>query len=109
MASRTFNSVSEALNRAFPERRIYIRSDKQTRHWTISPISQLGAACVLAAGLSWSAYTSYVYIDNATDSRTSESRFEAAKEAYETRLAAMTEQQRLLEDELNRSNARGDI
>lgn len=109
MASRTFNSVGEALGRAFPERRIYIRSDKQTRYWTVSPISQFGAACVLAAGLSWSGFVSYVYIENATDSRTTESRFDAAKEAYETRLAAMAEQQVLLEKELNRSNMRGDI
>lgn len=109
MASRTFNSVSKALGRVFPERRIYVRSDKQTRYWTVSPISQFGAACVFAAGLSWSGFASYVYIENATDSRTTESRFDAAREAYETRLAAMADQQRLLEEELNRSNRRGDI
>lgn len=109
MVSRTFNSVSEALGRAFPERRIYVRSDTQTRYWTIRPISQFGVACLLATAVSWSAFTSYVYIENATDSRTTESRFGAAREAYETKLAAMAEQQRLLEEELNRSNARGDI
>lgn len=108
MSGRTFNSVNEALGRVFPERRIYVRSDARTRYFTISPVSQCGLACVLAAGMAWSAFTSYTYIDKAMDGRTAESRLMATQEAYEIQLAAMRDQQRLLEEELNRSNARGD-
>lgn len=108
MASSTFNSVNEALSRAFPERRIYIRSDARTRYWTISPISQCGLALVLTAAIGWSGFTSYVYIGKAMDGRTAESRLAASQDAFEIQLAAMRDQQRLLEEELNRSNARGD-
>jgi murein DD-endopeptidase MepM/ murein hydrolase activator NlpD len=108
MAGRTFDSVTEVLSRAFPERRIYIRSDARTRYWTIGPVSQCGLAFVLAAGVAWSGFTSYVYIHGAMDGRTAESRLAASEEAYEIQLAALREQQKILEEELNRSNARGD-
>lgn len=108
MAGSTFNSVNAALSRVFPERRIYIRSDARTHYWTVNPVSQTGLACLLAAGLTWSSFTSYVYIDKAMDGRTAESRLVATQEAYEIQLSAMRDQQRLLEEELNRSNARGD-
>ncbi len=108
MAGRTFNSVNEVFSRAFPDRRIYIRSDARTRYWTISPISQCGMACVLAATIGWSGFTSFVYIDKAMDGRSAESRLQASQDAHEIQLAAMRDQQRLLEEELNRSNERGD-
>ena len=108
MAGRTFDSANAVLGRAFPERRIYVRSDARTHYWTIGPVSQCGLACLLVAGLAWGGFTSYAYIDKAMDGRTAESRLEAAQDAYEIQLAAMREQQRLLEEELNRSNARGD-
>ena len=108
MAGSTFNSVNEALSRAFPERRIYIRSDARTRYWTVSPISQCGLALVLTAAVGWSGFTSFAYIDKAMDGRTVESRLAASQDAYEIQLAALRDQQRLLEEELNRSNERGD-
>lgn len=108
MAGSIFNSVNEALSRAFPERRVYIRSDSGTRYWTATSISQCGLALVLSAGIAWGAFTSYAYIDKAMDGRTAESRLQSTQEAYEIQLAAMREQQRLLEEELNRSNSRGD-
>src|SRR5690606_28246268 len=77
-------------------------------YWVISPISQCGLALILTAGIAWSGFTSLAYIDKAMDGRTAESRLAASQEAYEIKLAAMREQQRLLEEELNRSNARGD-
>ncbi len=108
MASRLVYSLNQAVGRVFPERRLYIRSDARTRYWTLSPISQAGFATLFAMGLGWSALTSYAFLDAATDGRTAENRLAASKEAYEIQLAALREQQRLLEDELNRSNVRGD-
>ena len=106
-ASRT-RSVSDVTSHAFPERRLYIRSDARTRYLTLGPAAQCGLACVLVAFIGWTGFTSWAFLDEAMDGRTAQSRLEATEDAYEIQLAALREQQRLLEEELNRSNARGD-
>jgi murein DD-endopeptidase MepM/ murein hydrolase activator NlpD len=106
MAASRIRSVSEAIG--LPERRLYIRSNARTRHLTLGPASQCGLACVVVACIGWTGFTSWAFLDEAMDGRTVQSRLEATEEAYEIQLAALREQQRLLEEELNRSNARGD-
>jgi murein DD-endopeptidase MepM/ murein hydrolase activator NlpD len=108
MAASRSRSASGAICRIFRERRIYIRSDGHTRYLTFGPASQLGFACVVVACVGWTGFTSWAFIDKAMDGRTAQSRLEATQDAHEIQLAALREQQRLLEEELNRSNARGD-
>ncbi|MEM9063474.1 MAG: DUF5930 domain-containing protein [Pseudomonadota bacterium] len=108
MAGGVFYSINERLSGVFPERRVYVRSDAGTRYWTLSPISQAGMSFLCTALIGWCAYTSAAFIDKAMDGRTAENRLDAQQEVYEIQLAALREQQRLLEEELNRSNARGD-
>ena len=108
MAGGVFYKINEKLSRPFPERRIYVRSDAGTRYWTFSPISQAGASVVAIALISWCAFTSMSFISKAMDGRTAENRLAAQQEAYEIQLSALREQQRLIEEELNRSNERGD-
>ncbi|MEO1491886.1 MAG: DUF5930 domain-containing protein [Pseudomonadota bacterium] len=108
MTGSVVSSLNRAVSRVFPERRIYIRSDARTRYLTLSPISQTGFALVFTSLIGWSAFTSFAYINSAVDGRTLENRLAATQDAHETQVSALREQQRLLEDELNRSNARGD-
>lgn len=108
MSGRALGSVNGVLGHFVPERRIYVRSDAGTRYWTVKPASQCAMACVLAACVAWTGMTSYAFIDRAMDGRTAEHRLAAAEQAHDLQLAAMREQQRLLEEELNRSTARGD-
>jgi murein DD-endopeptidase MepM/ murein hydrolase activator NlpD len=108
MAASRFRSVSEAISHVFPQRRIYIRSDSRTRYLTLGPAAQSGLACVLVACIGWAGFTSWAFIDRATDGQSAESRLETTENAYEVQLAALRDQQRLLEEELNRANARGD-
>lgn len=107
MASGVFYTLNGRLSGLFPERRIYVRSDSGTRYWTFSPISQTGASILVLAMLGWSGFTSLAFIDKAMDGRTAENRLVAQKDAYEIQLSALHERQRLLEQELNRSNQRG--
>ncbi|MFK7943609.1 MAG: DUF5930 domain-containing protein [Paracoccaceae bacterium] len=109
MSGGVINAINDRLGRVFPERRVYVRSDSGTRYWTFSPISQTGTAVVMLALAGWLGLTSSVYIGGAMDGRTAESRLEASREAYEIKLSGLREQQRLVEEELNRSNNRGDI
>lgn len=108
MAARIFDSANEALGHALPERRIYIRSNSGTRYWRATPIAQCGLACILTTCLAWGSLTTYAFVSRAVDGRTAESQLAAAQDAYETKLAALRDQQRLLEQELNLSNARSD-
>lgn len=108
MTGSVFYSLNQTLGRVFPERRIYVRSDARTRYWTFSPISQAGASLVIAGFLGWNALTSYAFIAKAMDGRTAENRLAATQETYEIQLEAIRKQQRLVEEELNRSNTRGD-
>lgn len=109
MSGGIVNTINSSLSGIFPERRVYIRSDARTRYWTFSPVSQCAATALFLGFVGWSAFTSLAFIDKAMDGRTAENRLEAMQEAYEIKLAALREQQRLAEEELNRSNTRGDL
>ena len=109
MSGRLFFSLNQALGRVFPERRIYVRTDAHTRYWTFNPISQCGASVVALGLVGWTGLTSYAFIDKAMDGRTAENRLASVQESYEIKLSALQNQQRLLEEELNRSNTRGDV
>lgn len=108
MSGRLFHSLNEAMGRVFPERRLYVRSDAGTRCWTLNPISQCGLAVVLSISVGWSGYASVAFVSQAMGGRTLENRLDATEDAYRIKIAALREQQRLLEKELNRSNTRGD-
>jgi murein DD-endopeptidase MepM/ murein hydrolase activator NlpD len=108
MAASRSRSANGAICQLFPERSICIRSDENARYLTLGPASQLGFACVLVACIGWTGFTSWAFIGKAMDGRTAQSRLEAMQGAHEIQLGALREQQRLLEQELNRSNARGD-
>ena len=62
MTSSVVYSFNQALERVFPERRIYVRSDARTRYFTLSPMSQTGAALLMAGFLSWTALTSVAFV-----------------------------------------------
>lgn len=108
MAASRARSLGEAVRHVFTERRIYIRSDARTHFLTIGPVSQCGLALLLAGCMGWTGIASWAFLDRTMDGRTAESRLEATVDAYEIQLAALRDQQRLLEEELNRSNDRGD-
>lgn len=108
MAASRSRPAKGAICQIFPERSICIRSDETARYLTLGPASQLGFACVLVACIGWTGFTSWAFIGKAMDGRTAQSRLEATQGAHEIQLGALREQQRLLEQELNRSNARGD-
>ncbi|MEM7743012.1 MAG: DUF5930 domain-containing protein [Pseudomonadota bacterium] len=109
MSSRVFTALNWSMGKVFPERRVYIRSDDRTQYLTFAPTSQFGAAVAVSALLGWTAYTTTAFVSTAMDGRTAVNRLEATKDAYEIQLAALREQQRLLEEEINRSNSRGDV
>lgn len=103
-----FASTATGLGRFLPERRIYIRSDRGMRFITLRPLSQLGLAMVLAVVLTWTGFTSGVYIGQALDGRQTDLRLDTMREAYEAKIAAMQGEQRLLEESLEAARTRAD-
>lgn len=96
------------LECVFPERRIYIRSDGGTRYLALGSVSQLGVVAVVAGMLAWTGFTSTMYLTQALDGQAARAKIEALRTAYQGRVAAMADQQRALELELNIANTRGD-
>ena len=109
MTGRVISSLNKMVARILPERQVYVRSDTRTRYLTITPLSQAGILTLGLAGIGWTTLMTLAFLEAATDGRTANNRLAATKEAYEIKIAALHEQQRLLEEELNRSNARGDV
>lgn len=103
-----FSALDRAVGCLVPERRIYIRTEDSTRYWHIRPLSQLGMIVIFMAAVGWTGLTSYALFVSAVDGKTAERQLESSREAFDIKLAALREQQRLLEEELNRSNLRGD-
>jgi murein DD-endopeptidase MepM/ murein hydrolase activator NlpD len=58
MQTALSRSVNAALGRLLPERRLFIRSEQSTRYVHLTPLSQLGAAVLLAGGIGWSIHAS---------------------------------------------------
>ncbi|MEL6478132.1 MAG: DUF5930 domain-containing protein [Pseudomonadota bacterium] len=97
-----------AMSSVFPDRRIYIRTDQQTRYFEVSPFTQFGFALVTAGALGWSAFSTTAYVSRATDARQAEVRLEAMREAYEAQLAIKTAERTGLETDLSQAIERGD-
>lgn len=108
MTVRQERPARRGIGAVFPERRLYLRTDSSTRYVALGPLSQMGLGLVFAALLGWTGYTSTAVLTEAMDGRTARVKIESLRSAYEARLAAMADQQRALEQELNIANQRGD-
>jgi murein DD-endopeptidase MepM/ murein hydrolase activator NlpD len=109
MAFGPAGSLTRAIGGAFGERRIYIRTDGKTRYLSLSPATQIGGAVAIAALLGWTGFTTSAFVSGALDGHTARIQLETMSEAYEARLAAYGDQQRVLEGQLNQANERRDV
>jgi murein DD-endopeptidase MepM/ murein hydrolase activator NlpD len=101
-------SAHRAFAAAVSERRIYIRTERGTRHFSLSPITQAAGLLLVAALLGWTAFASTAYVTRALDAYSADSRLQTQRAAYEARLAALAERQLALEEELAQANGRRD-
>jgi len=101
-------SFRQALTTVFSERRIYLRTHDRTRYLCLSTKAQLAGTAAIAAMLVWTGFTTAVYVGGALDGRAARTRIETMREAYETRIAALGDQQRAIEEQLHEANRRRD-
>ncbi|MEM0921802.1 MAG: DUF5930 domain-containing protein [Pseudomonadota bacterium] len=108
MSGGISGNIRGAVARVFPDRRVYIRSDRHARYLEISPYSQLGCAVVAACAIGWMAFATVTFVSRATDASQAEFRLEAMAEAYEAQLLVKSEENAALQEEMEIALARGD-
>ena len=108
MSARPAWSFGRVICAAFPERRIYIRTEGKTRYLLIRPATQVGSVVAIAAVMGWTGFTTSAFITDALDGHSTRIQLETMSEAYESRLAAFGVQQTSLEEQLNQANQRRD-
>lgn len=92
--------------RQFRGWRIYLCTSRRTRHILIGPLGLAAIAILTVSALGWSGFTTARFVSGAASGYGATVALEGQREAYEARLALMTERQRALETELNEANAR---
>jgi len=100
--------LNRAIDSAFPQRRIYIRSDERTRYLSVGPKAQIAGALATAAFVGWTGFATNAFIGAALDGHSERAQIETMREAYEARLAASDSRQRNLEEQLHQANMRRD-
>ncbi|WOI55161.1 DUF5930 domain-containing protein [Palleronia sp. LCG004] len=90
MTASTPNPIGRALARAFPEKRLFLRSNTDTRYVRLSPSTQCFALTGIAAVCGWTIIASAVLLMDSIGS--GHERDQAAREqmVYEARLNAMS-------------------
>jgi murein DD-endopeptidase MepM/ murein hydrolase activator NlpD len=101
-------SLGRIVRAAFTERRIYIRTESNTRYLLVRPATQVGSVIAIAAVLGWTGFASSSLVTGALDGHSAQIQLETISEAYEARLAAYQVQQTSLEEQLNQANQRRD-
>ncbi len=80
-----------ALCRRFPERRLFLRSDTDTRFVRLSPAAQVTALCGTAAFVAWSVIASVILLADTIGSGNVRENARRAQALYEQRLNAVSQ------------------
>jgi len=108
MAIGPIRSIRQAFAAAFAERRIYLRSRQRTRYIALGVRTQVAGLAAATAIVAWTGFTTAAYVGGALDGHAVRNRLASVQEAYETRVAALGDQQRALEEQLHQANLRRD-
>jgi murein DD-endopeptidase MepM/ murein hydrolase activator NlpD len=100
--------LGEIVRAVFTERRIYIRTEDNTRYLLVRPATQVGSVIAIAAVLGWTGFATTTLVTRALDGHSARIQLETMSEAYEARLDAFEVQQASLEEQLNQANQRRD-
>ncbi len=83
--------INAALERYFPERRLFLRSDNETRFIRLKPVSQAIGVCGAMLVLAWSIVATAVLLMDSVGSGTVREQARREQSLYETRLDALSQ------------------
>lgn len=91
MLTRLTHSINTALERYVPERRLFLKSDNDTRFVRLRPITQIVAMTVGASALAWTILATAILLMNFVAAGTSREQIAREQSLYEERLNALSE------------------
>ena len=100
------NKINAFLEPVFPDRRVFLRSDNDTRFLRISPSAQFTAAVGGIAFVGWSIFASAFFLMDAISSGNAREQALREQAIYEARLNAMAEERNQREIEAFAAQAR---
>jgi murein DD-endopeptidase MepM/ murein hydrolase activator NlpD len=84
--------INAALERFFPERRLFLRSDSETRFIRLKPVSQAIGVCGAMVVLAWSIVATAILLMDSVGSGTVREQARREQSLYETRLDALSQE-----------------
>jgi murein DD-endopeptidase MepM/ murein hydrolase activator NlpD len=91
LLTRLTHSINTTLERFVPERRLFLKSDNDTRFVRLRPITQIVAMTVGAVTLAWTILATAILMMNFVAAGTSREQIAREQSLYEERLNALSE------------------
>lgn len=99
-----FQGISDGANRRLarfaPERSVILRSGDSTRYFSVSPVTQICAAALLAGLAGWGAFTSFSLLDTSLRASAAEERLAISEAAWRERIERAEKRAQAAEAEL---------
>ena len=89
MTSRIVNRVNHALERVLPERRLFLRSDTETRFIVLKPLTQFTAATVSALVVAWAIMATAILLMDTIGAGNFREQAKRDQQVYQARLNAL--------------------
>jgi len=99
-------AITRQLEKTFPERRLFLRSDTETRYLRISPLSQLVAVAGTAMVLGWTIMASAIILMDTLGSGSIREQALREQKVYEERMNALAAERDTRAEDLQAAHAR---
>ena len=106
LLTRMTHSINTTLERIMPERRLFLKSDQDTRFIRLRPMTQIMALGVGGLALAWTILATAILLMNFVAAGTSRDQIAREQSLYEERLNALSEDRDLRANEAAGAQAR---
>ncbi len=106
MLTRLTHSINARLDSYLPERRLFLKSDRDTRFIRLRPLTQAVAMGVAALSLGWTILATAILLMDSISAGTSREQIARQQSLYEERLNALSEDRDLRAAEASGAQAR---
>ncbi len=106
MLTKVSHSINTRLEAFFPERRLFLKSDRDTRFIRLRPLTQMVALTISALCLGWTILATAILLMDSISAGTSREQVARQQSLYEERLNALSEDRDLRASEASGAQAR---
>ncbi len=109
MASRLATKFNSILERRFPERRVFLRSETETKFLRLTPTTQLLGWVGSIAVFAWAIFATAILLIDSIGSGNVREQVKREQIAYETRLNALSDERDLRAQEADMAHQRFNV